>query len=61
MVYRAAVIALAALLLASWPAVASMSPGCADKPCAECHTLDQAEAEVLMNGLVDRVLAVRTG
>lgn len=38
-----------------------MSPGCADKPCANCHSLDQAEAETLLQGLVDRVLAVRNG
>ena len=51
----------AALLLAPRVVPASMSPGCADKPCAECHTLDKAEAETLMKGLVDRVLAVRNG
>jgi thiol:disulfide interchange protein DsbC len=51
----------AALLLVPRAVPASMSPGCADKPCVECHTLSQAEAEKLMKGLVDRVVAVRNG
>ena len=59
---RTALLALVPiLLLVPRVAPASMSPGCADKPCAECHTLEQAEAERLLGGLVDRVLAVRTG
>jgi thiol:disulfide interchange protein DsbC len=49
------------LLFAAGPGAASMSPGCADKPCGTCHSLGKAEAESLLSGLVDRVLAVREG
>ena len=50
-----------ALLFAPSVVPASMSPGCADKPCVECHTLDRTEAQTLLRGLVDRVVAVRNG